>query len=129
MRLYNLLKEMCRKLGLIADYVIEQGTSGIWTWRKWNSGVAECWAGGFNDTFTADGSLLGGYLFRKVYNFPAGLFVSPPIEGTANGHPGTGVGWGEFRSPSKDAVTIYFCGNQNVTSVQVYGISARGKWK
>lgn len=26
-----------------ADYVTEQGTSGIWTYRKWNSGVAECW--------------------------------------------------------------------------------------
>lgn len=25
------------------DYVVEQGTSGIWTYRKWNSGVAECW--------------------------------------------------------------------------------------
>jgi hypothetical protein len=26
-----------------ADYVVDQGTSGIWTYRKWNSGVAECW--------------------------------------------------------------------------------------
>ena len=26
-----------------ADYVVEQGTSGIWTYRKWNSGVVECW--------------------------------------------------------------------------------------
>ena len=26
-----------------ADYIVEQGTSGIWTYRKWNSGVAECW--------------------------------------------------------------------------------------
>ena len=26
------------------DYVIEQGTSGIWTTRKWISGIAECWA-------------------------------------------------------------------------------------
>ena len=26
-----------------ADYVVEQGTSGIWTYRKWNSGFAECW--------------------------------------------------------------------------------------
>lgn len=25
------------------DYVIEQGTDGIWTYRKWNSGMAECW--------------------------------------------------------------------------------------
>ena len=26
-----------------ADFVIQQGTSGIWTYRKWNSGIAECW--------------------------------------------------------------------------------------
>ena len=26
-----------------SDYVIEQGTSGIWTYRKWDSGIAECW--------------------------------------------------------------------------------------
>lgn len=25
------------------DYVVEQGTSGIWTYRKWNSGIAEFW--------------------------------------------------------------------------------------
>ena len=25
------------------DYVVAQGTSGIWTYRKWNSGLAECW--------------------------------------------------------------------------------------
>lgn len=28
----------------VADYVVAQGTSGNWTYRKWNSGVAECWA-------------------------------------------------------------------------------------
>lgn len=26
-----------------ADFVVEQGTSGIWTYRKWNSGLAEYW--------------------------------------------------------------------------------------
>ena len=25
------------------DYVVEQGKSGIWTYRKWASGIAECW--------------------------------------------------------------------------------------
>ena len=29
--------------GSIKDVVVEQGTSGIWTYRKWNSGIAECW--------------------------------------------------------------------------------------
>ena len=27
----------------LADFVIQQGTSGIWTYRKWKSGIAECW--------------------------------------------------------------------------------------
>lgn len=27
----------------MADYVVEQGTQGEWTYRKWNSGFAECW--------------------------------------------------------------------------------------
>ena len=27
----------------VADYVIEEGKSGTWTYRKWNSGKAECW--------------------------------------------------------------------------------------
>lgn len=25
------------------DYIVEQGTKDIWTYRKWASGVAECW--------------------------------------------------------------------------------------
>ena len=28
---------------ILADFVVEQGTSGIWTYRKWYSGIAECW--------------------------------------------------------------------------------------
>jgi hypothetical protein len=25
------------------DYIVEQDTIGIWTYRKWASGIAECW--------------------------------------------------------------------------------------
>lgn len=27
----------------VADFVVEQGTANSWTYRKWNSGFAECW--------------------------------------------------------------------------------------
>lgn len=27
----------------VGDYVVEEGTSGIWTYRKWNSGLVEYW--------------------------------------------------------------------------------------
>lgn len=30
-------------LGFLKDYVVEQGTSGIWAYRKWNGGFAELW--------------------------------------------------------------------------------------
>ena len=30
------------------DYIVEQGASGIWTYRKWNSGIAECWGNKVN---------------------------------------------------------------------------------
>lgn len=26
-----------------ADYIVEQGTSGNWRWRKWKSGIVEAW--------------------------------------------------------------------------------------
>lgn len=29
--------------GAAADYVVAQGTCDFWTWRMWESGVAECW--------------------------------------------------------------------------------------
>ena len=28
----------------VMDFVVEQSTGGSWTYRKWNSGIAECWA-------------------------------------------------------------------------------------
>lgn len=114
-------------LGAI-DYVVEQGTSGIWTYRKWNSGIAECWAKPHTTTFVADGSLMGGYLFRGGYSFPSGLFIDAP-EGYVNGHTGTGVGWGEFRNPSKEGFTAYICGNQNITTTVITGMRATGRWK
>lgn len=36
----------------VNDYVIAQGRSGIWTYRKWNSGFAECWCSASNKVAT-----------------------------------------------------------------------------
>ena len=32
------------------DYVVENGASGVWSWRKWSSGRAELWASGYEVT-------------------------------------------------------------------------------
>lgn len=39
---YRTLEELRADLG-IDDYIVEQGTKGIWTYRKWNSGIGEYW--------------------------------------------------------------------------------------
>ena len=38
------------------DFVEGQGASGIWTYRKWNSGVAECWGNVSTTPTTANGN-------------------------------------------------------------------------
>lgn len=35
------LSQLSQRLGV--DWIVEQGTSGIWTYRKWNSGLGEYW--------------------------------------------------------------------------------------
>lgn len=62
----------------IADVVIEKGTSGIWTYQKWNSGIAECW-GTWTGTLSHYGTQFGGYAYYTTVNLPTGLFVSIPL--------------------------------------------------
>lgn len=62
------------------DCIVEQGVSGSWTYRKWNSGVAECW-GTVTGTLApseAESGLAGLKVFSGSVAFPADLFVDIP---------------------------------------------------
>ena len=113
----------------VADYVVEQGTSGIWTYRKWNSGIAECWlTEPIKQTMTSDGELMGGYAYSITLYFPSDLFINNPT-GTASGHTGTGVGWAEVCNLTKINFLLYICGNQQSSDVSVNGVNIIGRWK
>ena len=62
-----------------ADYVVEQGTTGIWTYRKWNSGIAECW-GTYEQTNVNVSNAWGALYESSGYNvaLPGGLFKETP---------------------------------------------------
>ena len=47
------------KGGRIVDFVLEQGTSGIWRYRKWYSGLYECW--GTDMTAPTSGYITGTF--------------------------------------------------------------------
>ena len=65
----------------IKDYVVEQGTSDIWTYRKWNSGIAECW--GIYEMGSACDKAWGGLYYSNAItpriNYPF-TFKSRPQE-------------------------------------------------
>ena len=62
----------------VKDSVIESGTSGIWTYRKYASGAAECWGGKQFTVSTSEtiGSLYYGTVDASDY--PTGLFTESP---------------------------------------------------
>ena len=62
------------------DYIVEQGTKDNWTYRKWNSGRAECWKlVTLNTDAVTWGALFRGskYISRQTYPFN---FTSKPVE-------------------------------------------------
>lgn len=73
------------------DAVVEIGTEGIWTYKKWASGIAECW-GTLSTTVTAWDAWGGMYeqtTATAAVNYPTGLFnAAPQIYPSASGSAG-----------------------------------------
>lgn len=112
------------------DRVIEQGTSSIWTYRKWSSGIAECW--GCQDIPSTTYSANGGYRAVSA-GLPSGLFINTPniviACGRISGLIQTDIG---FTSPN-DANTIQTylinrAGSATTQAGQVYW-NVKGRWK
>ena len=59
------------------DYILDQGITDGWNWRKWSSGMAECWgtpsfqSGVWNGTNNV-------YYIAKQFQLPSGLFATEP---------------------------------------------------
>lgn len=115
------------------DYIVESGIDGIWQWRKWKSGIAECW-GVSVCSIPANGmSTLGSlFSFDGQEAFPEGLFVSIPVQELAPQR-GTRSFWVGLRntavSTSSAAYAIITTSNSaNAHTVRV-GIHAVGRWQ
>ena len=111
----------------VADYVVEQGTSGVWFYRKWNSGIAECWT---HSAIKVRGAhwadVLGGYGYSILLNFPQNLFTNV-MTVIANGCTGTGTGFARTSS-NKNDVTVIVIGNQEDNQLTIQ-VEAKGYWK
>ena len=125
------LKQVLQHI-LGCNFVVDQGTSGIWNYRKWSDGTAECW-GAYSATITAyaSGVFGSGYGFQAAVNFPTGLFVNavPIVSYTAkvgNNFALTGTLTDAF---SVNTVTVYAVSTIGGSQVTVWHIMAKGRWK
>ena len=61
------------------DFIVEQGTSGIWTYRKWDSGISECW-GHYTWNITSWTAWGGFYYSNSAASqvYPTNLFIDEP---------------------------------------------------
>lgn len=93
----------------LADFVIQQGTSGVWTYRKWKSGIAECWC---QYSFTAAITTAWGVLYESsavtLPSFPFTFSLIPQVHISADNSSnalfierGNSSAWATVSSPGK----------------------------
>lgn len=131
------------KNDLSADYVVEQGVSGKWTYRKWASGVAECWGIFATDGITPStawgssmvyGTWMNTTVNKTARKYPFAFTEVPVVQVSLN--PDSGDGWLisdcnnnygtlETYAPAY-AVARPYSGGINMPRISYYVI---GKWK
>lgn len=115
------------------DYIIEQKTTGIWTYRKWASGIAECW--GLYSVDNWDISTAWGYIFESkeaiATQLPSGLFVDVPVFNMNVQHSSAGILSLETVSNVNKDMTCYIYPTRATPGVVsiVIAMRAVGKWK
>lgn len=75
----NIKKLLAQMLNAVkVDFLVEQGTDGIWAYRKWNSGIAECW--GFKTVSGSFSEWGEWYTFSTAgEDYPTDLFNTAPF--------------------------------------------------
>lgn len=112
---------------LADNSIVEQGTSGDWTYRKWSNGTAECW---LKKSFSVTISTVATSWHRGQINntsIPSGLFIESPLcFATSN----SSTYWVGVNGVSKSVIgNIYIYDVVNGTSTVWLSVYLIGKWK
>ena len=121
----------------ISDYITAKGETNGFTWRKWASGVAECWKL-HTDTGvtiqTAWGSVFESGQYGSIAD-PSGLFTATPCctitpNGSPDGKTTLGLEIGSIGTATKTPMWNYTRGTANTSGQTInVAIYAIGKWK
>lgn len=119
----------------ISDFIVEAGTSGIWSYRKWNSGFAECWGRKTVNVAVnvAWGSLyVSGYLGDSMVDLPFTFKEVPMINAnlSANGAGGFLIASGSVPATTTSTGGYEIArGTVGAANNYVINYDVRGRWK
>ena len=121
----------------ISDYITAQGETNGFTWRKWASGVAECWKL-HKDTGVTIQTAWGSVFESSAYGaiaYPPGLFTAVPCctitpNGSPDGKTTLGLEIGNVGTAAKTPQWNYTRGTASTSGQTInVAIYAIGKWK
>lgn len=130
---WNKIKSTFIKKSDVADYIVEQGTDGIWSYKKWSNGDAECRCKtSWNATWTLWTLPIYYSNYSPNLDFPF-EFIDVPIVDTTIYCTGNDVWKGQDTNnlPSKTKAGKWYAlkVNNGGSGTLTLNIIAKGKWK
>lgn len=113
------------------DGIEEEGTSGIWTWRKYASGIAECWG---RQVCSGTTSTTWGSLYALVVNaepYPITFTELPVVQRSLTQSSGSSCwlsGWSAETAANPGRFALVRPTSAELEKI-IVNIYARGRWK
>ena len=118
----------------VADYVVEQSTSGNFTYRKWKSGLAELWGTTTSANYNMTTSYGGTYYGTATVTIPTGIFTSVTAVSVNRANGGQGTVWtspyGSYANVvSSGQITMYISNGTSYSNAPLsWSVMVYGKW-
>jgi hypothetical protein len=131
-------KRLLQEDGTEVPFITEQGTSGIWNYRKWSNGIAECWGRTTEMKVWFGGDWYGKCLYAMlVVDLPQvngnNLFdidAQPPCVNitTVSGY---GIHSNSVTGIEDNKLTWYSAHHSDVAEniIVTYSIEVKGRWE
>lgn len=120
-------------MATMGDYITDTGTSGIWTYRKWNSGIAECWGRKGSQNYNMTTVSGNGYYSSagEAVNLPTGLFTSitSATSDRCGGTTENGLVSTNIRSVSNNQLAYFVWNTVSGTLNVDIAFMVKGRWK
>lgn len=113
----------------MTDFVVEQGTTGIWAYRKWNSGIAECWGTASVSVLCKNQSGSGYFTDDLTVALPTDLFIENGVVNLNCHDYWSWIAKAHMSQAKNVSFRVARSSNYTQTYTTSIDISAKGRWK